>query len=302
MVISASRRTDIPALYASWFFNRLEAGYVLVRNPMVPSQVSRIALTFQAVDCFVFWSKNPKPFLSSLSKLDGYSYYFQYTLNAYGRDVEPALPSLQARLDTFQELSEKIGKERVIWRYDPIFISERYGVLYHLEQFERLLEQLAPYTERCVISFIDQVKQRNFNTWGIRGLSTDEMRSIARSFSKCAKDTGLSLETCAEVIDLDEFGILHGRCIDDELIQRICSKQVDAKKDVGQRKACGCVKSVDIGAYDTCSLGCVYCYATHENRPRKVFHDVASPLLCSTLHEGDRVFERRESKQLYLDL
>ena len=275
---------------------------MLVRNPMVPSQVSRIALTPQAVDCFVFWSKNPKPFLSSLSRLQDYSYYFQFTLNPYERDIEPGLPSLEARLDTFQELSQKIGRERVVWRYDPILFTKKYGNAYHIEQFESLSEQLSLYTERCVMSFVDQVRQKNFNTWGIQGLSTEEMRNVARSFSKYAKDKGLSLETCAEMMDLEEFGIRHGKCIDDALIRRIGSKQVGDKKDIGQRKACGCVKSVDIGAYDTCSLGCVYCYATTENRPGKVFHDAASPLLCSTLGEGDRISERKESKQLYLDL
>ena len=156
MIISASRRTDIPTYYSEWFFNRLHEGYVLVRNPMNIHQVSKITLNPDVVDGIVFWTKNPTPMLDKLDQLNDYTYYFQFTLNAYGRDVETGVPSKNnVIIPAFQKLSDKIGPERVIWRYDPIFISKIYTIDYHLHYFEQLAKRLSPYTKKCTISFLD---------------------------------------------------------------------------------------------------------------------------------------------------
>src|ERR1035437_1522447 len=147
MILSVSRRTDIPAVYTDWFFNRLKEGFVLVRNPMNIHQVSRIELSPDVIDCIVFWSKNPQPMLSRLSELKGYEYYFQYTVNGYGQDIEKNMPSLDARINTFRDLSDKIGPERVIWRYDPILLTDRYSGELHVERFAYIAEKLKSSTK-----------------------------------------------------------------------------------------------------------------------------------------------------------
>lgn len=157
MILSASRRTDIPAFYADWFLNRLREGYVLVRNPMNYHQVSKVRLAPENVDCIVFWTKNPSHFIEKLPEIDnlGYRYYFQFTLNPYGKSIEENLPDKNALVETFKRLSDQCGPEKVIWRYDPIFVGDDYPVDYHAEQFARLANRLEGYTEKCIFSFLD---------------------------------------------------------------------------------------------------------------------------------------------------
>jgi len=155
MILSVSRRTDIPAFYSEWFFNRLDDGYVLVRNPMNIHQVSRIRLSADVIDRIVFWSKNPQPIMIRLSKIEKYPFYFQFTLNAYGLDLEEKIPPISERINTFKRLAEMIGPDRVICRYDPIIVTDIYSVQFHIEQFEQLARALHSYTKRCTISFVD---------------------------------------------------------------------------------------------------------------------------------------------------
>jgi len=159
MIISVSRRTDIPAFYSDWFFKRLEEGFVLVRNPMNPQQVSKVSLSKAVVDCFVFWTKNPKSMLEKLPLLAGYDYYFQFTLNPYDQEIEVNLPKKAEIIKTFIELSNLIGKDRVIWRYDPILLTDKITIGDHLEYFNILAGQLGDYTRKCVISFLDQYQK-----------------------------------------------------------------------------------------------------------------------------------------------
>ena len=258
MIISASRRTDIPNYYSEWFLNRIKEGYLYVRNPMNPCQISKIPLSPELVDCIVFWTKNPEPMLGRLEALKDYRYYFQFTLTGYGRDIEAGIPHKKNNMiPVFQRLSRMIGKERVIWRYDPILFTDRYTPDYHLSAFEQIAEALQEYTSKCVISF-----------------------------------------------DLSACGIAHNCCIDKELIERLTGCRIKAEKDKNQRKECGCIESIDIGAYNTCKSGCLYCYAGG-NLSRKEdaggtnaasggsLYDVCSPLLCGKITEADRVAERK---------
>lgn len=298
MIISASRRTDIPSHYSAWFFNRLKEGHVFVRNPMNTHQVSKIKLSPDVVDCIVFWTKNPKPMLDKLTLLKDYRYYFQFTLTSYGKDVEENVPLKSDEvIDTFQKLSCAIGRERVIWRYDPIFFNEKYSADYHLRYFEKLARRLRDYTEKCTISFIDDYPRirRSMASLNIQAMSSPQKLQIAGSMAKIADENGLQIDTCSEAIDLSKFGITHAKCIDDALIERIIGCPIIAEKDKNQRLECGCAASIDIGAYDTCQNGCRYCYANHSrkaagNNPSK--YHAFSPLLCSSLGEGDRIFER----------
>ena len=298
MILSASRRTDIPNYYADWFMGRIREGYCCVRNPMNPRQVSRIDLAPQAVDCIVFWTKNPAGLLPRLKELRDYTYYFQFTLTGYGRDIEPNLPDKREKLiPAFRELSEKIGKERVIWRYDPIFVNEKYTVSYHLKAFEEIADRLAGYTEQVVISFVDLYAKirKNAAAHSIRDTGEGDMLRLAGEMARIAAGRRLRIESCAEQTDLETLGIRHGSCIDRERIERLTGCRLAGEKDKNQRKECGCLESVDVGAYDTCLNGCRYCYANSSDKKaaenaRRCRWD--APLLCGEICPEDRVTDR----------
>ncbi len=299
MILSVSRRTDIPNYYSEWFFNRIREGFLYVRNPMNAHQVSRIDLSPEVVDCIVFWTKNPANMLARLEELRDYQYYFQFTLTGYGKDIEPNLPDKRRELiGTFKELSERTGKDRVIWRYDPIFINERYSVEYHLKAFDEIADQLKAHTERVVISFMDfyAKTQRNMRGLNIKNLSQEEMIDIAGELAKIAKRNRLTIQTCAEPIELAQIGIEHGSCIDKKLIEKIIGCRLVTGKDKNQREECGCCESVEVGTYNTCKNGCRYCYANfNSERVRECIgkYDVNSPLLCTSLNPEDKVTERK---------
>lgn len=298
MIISASRRTDIPTYYSEWFFNRLREGDVLVRNPMNARQISRIFLSPEAVDGIVFWTKNPVPMLSRLGELEPYPYYFQFTLTAYGRDVEPNLPGKNGVLiPAFQELSRMAGRERVVWRYDPIFLSDRYTVEYHCRYFRVLAAKLGEYTEKCTVSFLDFYRStaRNMRSLHIREMTAAQQREMMERFSEIAGEYGLYIDTCSEAISLEDLGISHASCVDRERLERIGGYRLKVGRDRNQRKECGCAASVDIGAYDTCGNGCLYCYAT-DSPPRAAervrAHRPDSPILFGTVGPEDVIRER----------
>lgn len=299
MIISASRRTDIPSYYSECFFNRLKERYVLVRNPINIHQVSKIDLSPDVVDCIVFWTKNPSPMLDKLGNLNDYNYYFQFTLNSYGKDIEPNVPSKNDKLiDVFKKLSDRIGPERVVWRYDPILINKKYTIDYHIKYFGTIAKHLSNYTEKCTISFLDffpKIKS-NINRYKITSISDNEKRLIAKELSSIAFSYGLIMDTCAEGIELGNMGISNARCIDDRLISRITGAKINVDKDKNQRQECGCVSSIDIGLYNTCLNSCKYCYANYSQNTVKKnasLYDKNSPLLCSKLDDKDKIYVRK---------
>jgi len=301
MIISVSRRTDIPSYYSEWFFNRLKEGYVYVPNPMNPHRISEVSLSPEVVDGIVFWTKNPTPMLKRMDELQDYTYYFQFTLTPYGTDVEKNIPSKnEVIIPSFQKLSSMIGKERVVWRYDPILLSDKYTLQYHMKYFRVLCDRLADYTEKCTISFLDLYKnmQRSITSLGIRPLSEGQAEELAGYFSEVAKEYGIYIDTCAETIDLDKYGIKHASCIDRYRLERIGNFRLDVERDKNQRAACGCVTSIDLGAYNTCKNGCVYCYANFNQTLvndccRK--HNPASTLLYGEVMADD-IIRPREMK------
>lgn len=299
MILSVSRRTDIPNYYSEWFFNRLKDGFLYVRNPMNFHQISEIKISPDVVDCIVFWTKNPLPMMERLDELEAYNYYFQFTLTGYGNDVERNLPNKKTSvIPIFQELSNKIGKEKVVWRYDPIFFSNRYNVQYHLKAFRSIAEALSGYTEKCVISFLDiyPKNKKNMDNLLSYDLSDSELRGFAKELSNIAKENHIKIGSCAEKIDLDEYGIIHNSCIDKELIEKIIGCKLKINKDKNQRIECGCVESVEVGTYNTCKNGCVYCYANYsaksvESNFQK--YDPLSPLLCGHIEKDDKISTRK---------
>ena len=298
MIISASRRTDIPTYYSEWLFNRIREGFVYVRNPMNIHQISKISLLPEVVDGIVFWTKNPVPMLDRLSELKRYVYYFQFTLNSYGKDIEPNVPSKKEIIvPAFQKLSQMIGKDKVIWRYDPILLNDKYTLDYHIKYFESLAIKLSGYTEKCTISFIDLYKntQRNTAPLSIQAPTDEQIEMLMSEFSRIAKDNGILIDTCSERIDLEKFGITHAHCIDRARFERLGNYTLKVEKDKNQRQECGCVASIDIGAYNTCKNGCVYCYANYSQKTvcnNFKLHDPESPLLFGSVSSNDVIKER----------
>lgn len=309
VVLSVSRATDIPAFYSEWFFNRLEEGYCKWRNPFngVENYVS-----FEKVRFIVFWSKNPTPLIPYLERLKrrGINCYVQYTLNDYEAEgLEPCVPAIKQRVKTFIQLAEILGPHGVVWRFDPMILTDNIGISELLQKVSSIADSLQGYTDTLVFSFADiagyRKVGRNLTSHGIHyeGWTETKMREFASCLSQLNKECGwnLKLRTCAERIDLSEFGIEHNRCIDDERIACIAhqdgllmtelglqiqepslslygdnemlpsgaitisggkyAKRIAKRKDSGQRQLCGCIKSKDIGQYDTCPHGCLYCYA-----------------------------------------
>lgn len=299
MIISASRRTDIPTYYSEWFMNRIKEGYVLVRNPMNVHQVSRISLHPDVVDGIVFWTKNPLPMLDKLHFLNDYMYYFQFTLNAYEQDVETGVPFKHKYIvPAFQRLSDMIGPERVVWRYDPILLNSKYTMEYHINYFAKLAKQLAPYTKKCTISFLDMYAKTERNVAGlnIQPWTLELQDNMAKQLAEIAHSYGLEIATCAEGIDLDKYGIKHAHCIDGDLLADLLGCPLKVGKDKNQRQECGCVDSIDIGAYNTCRNGCRYCYANFNCkmvRDNSYRHKPNSPLLLGELMNDDKVTERK---------
>lgn len=302
MIISASRRTDIPALYPDWFFNRLKAGFLLARNPLNRTQVFKISLLPDTVDCIVFWTKNPQPIFKYLNYLNSYCYYFHFTLTPYNSSIEINLPDKPRLLDNFKRLSDIIGPERIIWRYDPVFYTDNYNYSTHLKYFEEIASNLSGYTEKCIYSFLTVYKKCEKNMKSIKFCRppVEDIIKLSEGFAKMAESAGIKLQTCAEEYELTSFGITRGKCIDDELITKISGKQLHATKDRNQRKSCLCVPSIDIGAYNTCTHRCIYCYANHDHDiAYKKFtrHNTHSEILTDELKGDEIIKEKKEVKK-----
>ena len=266
LIVSASRATDIPAFYADWFFHRLEKGYIRWRNPFSGQD---IYVSFANTRFIVFWSKNPEPLLPYLSVLKerGIGCYIQYTVNDYEAEgLEPNVPSLVQRIDTFRRLVDTLGSGPVVWRFDPLILTDKINIDTLLEKIAHIADALVGHTEKLVFSFADinsyKKVSRNLRLSGINYREWDEgsMREFASRLSTLNRDNwNFRLATCAERIDLSGYGIEHNRCIDPELISHLAPNDAflqnflySAKTDNGQRKACGCILSKDIGAYNTC--------------------------------------------------
>lgn len=299
MILSASRRTDIPNYYSEWFFNRIKEGFVYVRNPMNAHQVSKIDITPKVVDCIVFWTKNPEPMLNRLDELTSYDYYFQFTLTGYGKDMECNVPhKKETMIPIFQELSKAIGSKKVIWRYDPIIFTEKYTPQYHLKAFEQIATAFRGYTEKCVISFVDiyTKNKKNMELLGAYEIDKNKLSEFAKRMAKIARRNGMNIGSCAETLDLEKYGIEHNCCIDKTLVEDMIGCRLKAAKDKNQRQECGCIESVEIGTYNTCKNGCKYCYANYSEESivrNCCSYDPHAPILCGGINENDEITNRK---------
>lgn len=278
MIISASRRTDIPAFYSEWFMNQIRNQVVLRKNPY-NGQILTTSLKPEDVDCVVFWTRNAKPmikngYLDELNDL-GIPYYFQYTITGYNKELEKSTLHPMKAIDNINELADKIGGNKIIWRFDPIVLSQYTPVEELLRLHNKIASLLHSDIEENVISFLDDYQKtgRNLKLAGIESkdilLYPELLDQVLKGISETAKTYNLNVSTCAENIDLTKYNIREGKCIDGDFIARNLGLKVSKAKDRGQRKECGCIKSIDIGLYDTCAHGCEYCYATQAQKTAK---------------------------------
>ena len=306
MILQVSGRTDICALYPKWVVNRLKAGYVLVRNPYHHQQVSQIKISKDVVDCIAFCTKDPQnimPYLKIIDQL-GYKYYFMITITPYDYDIEPGLRPKLEIIKTFISLSNKIGKDKIIWRYDPILLNERYNKEFHLTMFEKMCQLLHQYTNIVIISFLDIYKNiiGKFNE-----LSDDEVYFLAKHLGVIAAKYGLRIQTCSEKYHLEQYGIAKGSCIDKTYIEKLIGYSLKIKPNQN-RANCSCLASIDIGAYSCCNHGCTYCYAcNHSIVDQNIKQHVENSLmLIGNLKNDDKVTERivtsNKDRQLQLDI
>lgn len=308
MIINTGNRTDIPAFYSTWFRNRLQAGEVYVRHPYHPTRVTRYQLSPDVVDCFLFCTKNPQPMLSHLDELKDYGQLWFVTMTPYGADIEPRVPKLNRVISAFKALSHKLGKERMVWRYDPILITNRYSVAHHLTVFERMAAQLEGATEVCVISFVDLYEKTLKNFSGLQAVPQGIRLMLAERLVAIAETYGMRIQTCAEGNAYAKVGVDVSGCMSQAVIERAIGATLSVPAHAPARAGCDCLLGNDIGAYHTCAHGCRYCYATTDHEQARLFqrkHDAKSPMLLGdftpqdTHHDAKMVSYIRRQQQLF---
>lgn len=296
MIVSASRRTDIPAFYSEWFVNRLRIGWCQVVNPFNPHQVRTVSLEPEDVDAFVLWTRDPAPFHTALDEVEARAipYLFLITLTGYGPPLEPRAPSTDHAVEQIRRLADRIGPRRVTWRYDPIVLGPGHDLEAHLERFGRLSAALGGAVDRVVISGLDLYAKTRRRLAGLpegAALVRDprehpDWQPLIRGLAERAADAAMELVSCAEPDDLTSLGAQPAGCLDGLRLRELTGTPIPLTKDPGQRPACRCVASRDIGATDTCLHGCTYCYATrsHVTATRRFAqHDPHAPSLAPIL-------------------
>lgn len=299
MILFASGRTDIPAFYSKWFANRIRAGFVDVRNPYFPQKVTRYELNPELVDCIVFCTKNPRPAFEYLEEFKKFGIYFFVTITPYENDIEPNVPEKSQIIEDFIELSKLLGKNRVCWRYDPILITEKYSAAFHIRRFREMCEKLSVFTDRCIISFVDLYSKTKRNFPDLKEVCEEDQIFLAQTLSTIAERNGIQIESCAEKMDLSDFGVKIGACISREILENATGIHfVENGKQI-LRKHCQCVPTRDIAHYNCCPHLCRYCYANYDAKSvQKNFalHDDESSFLIGHSMKGDEInFATQES-------
>ena len=297
MIINTGCRTDIPAFYSKWLMNRIREEYVLVRNPYNPLNVTKYSLSPEVVDCLAFCTKNPEPMLEYLDELDKYKQYWFVTLTPYGKDIEPNVPDKEKVIDSFKKLSNHIGINSIGWRYDPIFINDRFNVEKHIECFEKIARELRGYTHDCTISFLDLYEKVKRNSPELKPPSKDEQIEIAKAFSKIGKENNMVIHSCCEKTYLEEYGLDISGCMSKDIVEKAIGFSLNPPKVKNLRENCSCLMGNDIGAYNTCLHLCKYCYANYnkelvlENIKK---HDEKSPFLIGNFENDDKIIDAKQ--------
>ncbi len=302
MILNTGARTDTVQYFTPWLLKRFAAGFVLVRNPLFPNKVTRYELTPDKVDCVEFCSKDYRPILGELHRItERFNTHFQYTITAYGKDIEPGVPSLDESVATLYELERQVGAKRICWRYDPVLLTEKYTPAVHMETFAYLAEKLAGHVDRCIFSFVEMYKKLERNMPELKPLTAEDKDRLAAGLGAAAKRYGLHIQTCGTNGDYRRYGIRPSGCVTLEMLGRANGVAFLTLKHRGCRAGCHCIESRDIGAYDTCLNGCRYCYANRS--PQKAaenykLHDPDSPLLLGHLEAADIVQQGAQKSYL----
>lgn len=307
MIINTGMRTDIPAFYSEWFANRLKEGYVYVRNPFHPQSITKYILNEEVVDCIGFCTKNPSPMFRYMDLLKGYGQYWFVTITPYGKDIEPHVKDKHVLLDNFKQLSNIVGKDNIGLRYDPIFLTEKYNVDYHLRAFETIVSSLEGYTHTCVISFIDLYAKVVKNFPEVKEVTVEEQLYLGKQMIQIAQKYGMVLKPCAEGNLLKPYGADTDGCMTKEVYEKAVGCRMKFPSISDNRSTCHCYITADIGAYNSCMHLCRYCYANYSKalvQQNYARHDPTSPILIGHVHEGDTIHTAKQQswKQRQLSL
>jgi hypothetical protein len=297
MVINTGCRTDIPAYFSRWFYNRIKEGYVYVRNPYNMNQVMKYRLDPEVVDCLAFCTKNPAPMLPRIHELDAFGQYWFVTITPYGKEIELHVPPKEKVMENFKKLSRVIGAENIGWRYDPIFIGSKYTLENHIESFEKMASVLTGYTHDCVISFIDLYQKTKRNFPGVKEVTKEERTAIGKEFARIGEKYDIRIKTCVEGQELSKYGIDCSGCMTKTVIERAIGNNLKVVQKKSSRDGCNCLLGNDIGVYNTCGHGCIYCYANYNEqivRDNMKKHNPNSPFLIGGNMAGDVVKEARQ--------
>ena len=293
MIINTGSRTDTVQYYSEWLLKRFQEGFVYSRNPLFLNKVTKYELNPEVVDCVIFCSKNYEPILERLHEItDRFNTYFYYTITAYGKDIEPNVPSIEDSIETLIKLSEIVGAKRIAWRYDPILLTEKYTKNRHYETFDYMSEKLSPYIDRCIFSFVEMYKKLKTNMPEIILLTQEDKDEIAKNIGLIAQKNKILLQTCATLENYEKYNIIQSGCITAEILGTANGVTFSNIKHSGNRKGCRCMESRNIGDYDTCPNGCKYCYANQNPQiARKNYekHNADSPLILGGLNPTDEI-------------
>lgn len=301
MIINTGARTDTAQWYAPWLQRRFEEGFVFVRNPLFPHKVTRYELNPAVVDCVEFCSKDYAPLLPALPAICGrFNTHFHYTITAYGRDIEPLVPSIDDAIETLYDLERVVGARRICWRYDPVLLAGQYTVDRHLSTFDYLCGRLAGHVDRCIFSFVEMYQKLKVNFPELKPIGEKDRDELARGLGSIAAEHGIPIQTCGNNGLWPQYGIGSSGCTTLAMLGAANGVAFRELKHKGQRAGCGCFESRDIGAYNSCPNGCRYCYANRDpERARHNWrdeHDPESPLLLGHLRDGDEVsFSKQKS-------
>ena len=296
MILNISGRTDIVAFYSEWLMNRLNEGFVDVRNPFNPKMVSRI--NFDDIDLLFFCTKNPIPILDKIKDIKQ-NVYFHVTLTPYKKDIEPNVPDKSLIIEAIKKLSDIIGKDNVVVRYDPVFINDVYTLNYHVKAFDKMCELLDGYVKKVLISFIDDYKnvRSNYNVLKYKELDENDYKTIGKNFSNSAKKHGMVVHTCFEDRDLVEYGFIKDDCLSKQLAFKLTGKEYKEEWKARKERKCHCVQMADIGVYNSCKHFCKYCYANFDEKKVNdnfAKHNPKSSLLIGELEPDDVIKERKK--------
>ena len=302
MILNTGARTDTVQHYTEWLLRRFREGYVYSRNPLFPDKVTRYELVPDKIDCVEFCSKNYRPILKDLHEItDFFNTHFQYTITAYGKDIEPGVPSIDESIETLYELEEQVGKQRICWRYDPVLITGKYTIEKHFETFRYMTERLHGHVDRCIFSFVEMYRKLETNMPELFPISDRDKDRIAEGLGRIAKEFGMPIQTCGTNGDYTRYGIMRSGCMTLDILGKANGIEFRDLKHRGMREGCHCIESRDIGAYNTCPNGCRYCYANKDHAKAAEnhrSHDRRSPILIGSIKDTDVITDANQESFL----